>query len=373
MRNMRLAPLTLLLALAMAAASAETPVLNAVYFGEVGCDHCDVFLYSQKASLEARYGVTLRLTSYDILKTDDYALCVQMLVPFDLEFRTFPVLFIGNNVYQGNAAIDANIEDEITYYRDHSTYRPRVMVRPAVSAAAAGFTARFAPVFLAGLLDGINPCAFSTLLFFLSYMTMRRRSRAMALATGTIFIASVFAVYFMLGMGLLSSLRAIMGFRYAGLFINVVISVLAVIMGLASIRDAMRARAGNPDDAVMKLPDVLSRTTRLLIRATSSWTAVLLSSAIAGAGVSLLELACTGQIYLPTLAFINRTNRTGTSILLLLAYNAAFVLPLLLLFAVFFLGTSHERIRRWYRDRIFLVRVLTACFFFAMAALIWIL
>lgn len=371
MSSMRFVPLLLVFMLAMTAASAQAPVLDAVYFGEIGCDHCDVFLYSQKASLEARHRVTLRLTPYDILQTVDYALCVRMLEPFAQEFRTFPVLFIGNNVYQGNAAIDANIDDEIVYYLDHANYRPRVMEHPAVSAVAAGFTARLAPVFLAGLLDGINPCAFSALLFFLSYMTIRRRSRAMALASGTTFITSVFAVYFMLGMGLLSGLRAIMGFRYAGLIINIVISVLAVVMGLVSVRDALRAKAGNPGDAMLKMPEVLSRSTRLLIRTTSTWTAALTSSAIAGAGVSLLELACTGQIYLPTLAYINRTNRTGASILLLLVYNTAFVLPLLLLFAVFFLGTSHERIRSWYRGRIFLVRLLTACFFFAMAALIW--
>ncbi|HUW70647.1 MAG TPA: cytochrome c biogenesis protein CcdA [bacterium] len=371
---MRVRFILLLLVLAMVtkATNAEAPVLEAVYFGEVGCDHCDVFLYSQKQALEARYGVTLRLSNYDILKADDYALCVQMLKPFAQAFRTFPVLFIGNNAYQGNAAIDASLGAEIQYYLDHSTYRPRLQVEVHASTAASGFTARFTPVFLAGLLDGINPCAFSTLLFFLSYLTMRQTSRWVTLATGIVFIASVFAVYVMLGMGLLSGFRAIMGFRHAGLIINVVISALAVVMGMASIRDALRARAGAPDDAVMKLPDFLARSTRLLIRTTSTWSAMLMTSAITGAGVSILELACTGQIYLPTLAFINRTNRTGISVLLLLTYNTAFILPLLLLFVVFFFGTTHERIRRWYRDRIFLVRALTACFFFAMAALIWI-
>lgn len=364
--------LFLVLALGTTATNAEAPVLEAVYFGEIGCDHCDVFLYSQRQALETRYGVTLRLSSHDILKAEDYALCVQMLKPFGQAFRTFPVLFIGNNAYQGNAAIDASLGDEIQYYLDHSTYRPRLQAEVQDSTTTTGFTARFAPVFLAGLLDGINPCAFSTLLFFLSYLTMRRSSRRVALATGIVFIASVFAVYLMLGMGLLSGFRAIMGFRHAGLVVNVVISVLAVVMGLASIRDALRARAGAPDDAVMKLPDFLARSTRRLIRTTSSWSAIVIAAAITGFGVSLLELACTGQIYLPTLAFINKTSRTRASVLLLLAYNTAFILPLLALFVVFFLGTTHERIRRWYRDRISLVRALTAVFFFVMAGLIWV-
>ena len=365
--------LSIMLALVLAvsaSAGAEPRALEAVYFGEIGCNHCDIFLYTQKAELEARYGITLLLRSYDILKTDDYALCVDMLKAHGQKFKTFPVLFIGNNVYQGNAAIDANIADEITWYLDHGSYRQAIQTTE--QAAMAGFQARFAPVFLAGLLDGINPCAFSSLLFFLSYLSMRRKSRWMVLATGLVFMASVFAVYFMLGMGMLSGLRAIIGFRHAGLVVNAVVSVLAILMGLATVRDALKAKAGDPDDAVMKLPGFLSRGNRLLIRTTSNWSAVLLGAAITGMGVSLLELACTGQIYLPTLAFINNTNRTGSSVMLLLAYNVAFITPLLLLFVVFFFGTTHESIRRLYRRNIFVVRVLTACFFFAMAALIWV-
>lgn len=361
--------LVLLLAVATGA-GADPTTLKAVYFGEIGCNHCDIFLYTQKAELEARYGVTLLLQDYDILKTDDYALCVDMLKAHGQKFRTFPVLFIGNNVYQGNSAIDANIGDEIAYYLDQGSYRQAI--KTAEQVAIAGFQARFAPVFLAGLLDGINPCAFSSLLFFLSYLSMRRKSRWMVLATGLAFMASVFAVYFMLGMGMLSGLRAIIGFRHAGLVVNAVVSVLAILMGLATVRDALRAKAGNPDDALMKLPGFLSRGNRLLIRTTSNWSAVLIGAIVAGMGVSLLELACTGQIYLPTLAFINNTNRTGSSVMLLLAYNAAFITPLLLLFVVFFVGMTHESIRRLYRRNIFLVRVLTACFFFAMAALIWV-
>lgn len=365
-----LSTLFALLPTMVASADAPTRTIEAVYFGEVGCNHCDVFLYTQKAELEARYGVTLLLRSYDILKTDDYALCVEMLKGHGQKFRTFPVLFIGNNVYQGNSAIDASIGDEIAYYLDHGSYR--AATRTVDQIAVAGFQARFAPVFLAGLLDGINPCAFSTLLFFLSYLAMRRKSRWMVLATGLVFMASVFAVYFMLGMGMLSGLRAIIGFRHAGLIVNAVVCVLAILMGLATVRDAIRAKAGDPEDSLLKLPGFLSKNNRLLIRTTSNWSAVLAGAAITGMGVSLLELACTGQIYLPTLAYINNTNRTGSSVMLLLAYNVAFIAPLLLLFIVFFFGTTHESIRRLYRRNIFLVRVLTACFFFAMAALIWV-
>lgn len=350
-----------------ARAAAEVPTLSGSYFGEIGCSHCDVFLYKEKAAIEARYGVRLALETFDILKADDYARCVRLLEERGQSFRYFPVLFIGENAYQGNSAIDANLGSEIEHFLKTGAYRPRVRD----SASGGGFDARFLPVFAAGLLDGVNPCAFSTLLFFLSFLTLRRKSKNTILSVGIVFIASVFAVYFMIGMGLLGGLRSIAEHRWAKTALEASVCFLSVVLGVLSLRDAFRARTGAPDDAVLKLPEALSRANHRVIRALSGRSAALAAAALTGAAVSVLELACTGQIYLPTLAYINRTAVSGRGVGLLVAYNAAFVLPLFSVFVVFFLGASHERIRRWYRGRLFAVRIGTAVFFFAMAALVW--
>lgn len=59
-------------------------------------------------------------------------------------------------------------------------------------------------VAVAGLLDGINPCAFATILLFISYMTLVGRKKKEMLITGSAFTSTVFVTYLLLGLGTLS-------------------------------------------------------------------------------------------------------------------------------------------------------------------------
>lgn len=367
-----------LLVAAAVSSGAQAAAVSGLYFGETGCGHCDVFLFSEKAKIEKKHDILIDLTTYDILKTEEYALCVQKLAEKGLSFRVFPVLFIGDNVYQGNSEIDANLEAELDYFKKNGKYRPKVE-RPTIEspngpavAAQSGFSARAVPVFLAGLLDGVNPCAFSTLLFFLSFLALRKKSKRTTAAVGAAFIASVFTAYFLMGLGFLQGLRALAEYRALGIVLNVAVSAASLVLGALNVRDALRARNGNPEDSVLKLPAPLVKANHFAIRTFASGPAVVVGAALSGALVSVLELACTGQIYFPTLAYINRTAPTAGSVFLLALYNGAFVLPLLAVFAFFLFGGFSARFGKRYRDRIALVRALTAAFFFCLAALIWI-
>jgi len=57
-------------------------------------------------------------------------------------------------------------------------------------------------------------------------------------------------------------------------------------------------------------------------------------AAATGFLVSVLELACTGQIYLPTLIFISHVPELRANALIyLLVYNFMFVIPLIVVFS----------------------------------------
>lgn len=349
--------------------------LRGVYFTETGCGHCDAFLTSGAAKLEEAYGVRLILEKHDILSVQGYALCESMLADRGLKFTAFPVLFMGNNAYRGSAAVEAGIRGEIEHYLKHASYRPALSEAPAPAAsgaAAAGFTAAFLPVFAAGLLDGINPCAFSTMLFFLSFVGLRRKERRGVALTGLGFIAGVFAAYFFLGFGLLSALRTFLSAGRFSLYLNAAISAAAAIMAALSLRDAAAARRGAPEDSVLQLPGFLKRAGHAAIRRFSVLPLYVLGAALTGILVSFIELACTGQIYLPTLAYMNRAAFSSYSLALLFAYNLAFILPLSAVFALYLLGTGHDRMREWYRRRLVLVRVLSALFFLSLGILVWV-
>src|SRR5512136_2975245 len=96
-------------------------------------------------------------------------------------------------------------------------------------------------VVVAGLVDGINPCAFTVLLLFITAMTATLQVgeqqvgslRARLLSMGGIYIAAVFLTYLGLGVGLLKSLdfftRQHLPARFAAL--------LAILFGLWMVKD----------------------------------------------------------------------------------------------------------------------------------------
>jgi glutaredoxin len=95
-----------------------------VYYGDIGCAHCDTVLDGTLPGLEEQYGVTFSPKAYDILNPAVQAEAQQRLEAMGLEYRTMPVLFIGENAYQGNYAIDRMLPEEVEYIAAKGCFRP---------------------------------------------------------------------------------------------------------------------------------------------------------------------------------------------------------------------------------------------------------
>lgn len=352
------------------------PEITGIYFTETGCSHCDSFLYVQKAKLEHDYGVSIVLETHDILSAAGYEQCVKMLKQKQLNFTVFPVLFIGSNIYRGSSAIEENMPQEIEYYLAHGSYRPALHRTNELASNAdqsdKAFVASIIPSILAGLLDGINPCAFSTMLFFLSFIALKRRDRRSLAWVGMAFILAVFMAYFLIGLGFLGALRKYLSENRFSLYVDIFVSALAAIFAVLNVRDAVVATQGRASESLLQMPFFLKRMSHRFIRYFNQLPLYILGAALSGFLVSVIELACTGQIYLPTIAYMNQSARSSRSIILLLIYNVAFIIPLTLVFVLYFFGLRHERIRQWYGTHLVLVRVLSALFFIALGVLVWI-
>jgi len=358
------------------APNGEPPVLRGIYFTETGCNHCDAFLYAQKQKLEREYSVRIELEKHDILSSEGYALCVRMLRQRNLKFTVFPVLFMGSNVYRGSEAVAINIVVEIQHYRTTGTYLPATRhtneFAQEDAARARAFGLALAPTIAAGLLDGINPCAFSTMLFFLSFMALRRTDRRAQFLVGLAFIAAVFTAYLVIGFGFMSALREFFSTRQFSRYIAIFVSVLAAVFAALNLRDAVLARRGDASRSALQLPASLRNLNHAVIRRFSSLPLYILGAALSGFLVSFIELACTGQIYLPTIVYMNQSARSSASVALLFVYNFAFIAPLGTVFVLYLSGMKHDRIRVWYSSHLATVRVLSALFFVAMGILVWV-
>jgi len=67
-----------------------------------------------------------------------------------------------------------------------------------------------------------------------------------------------------------------------------------------------------------------------------------------GLVVSFLELACTGQVYLPTIIFVTSIPELRVrAVFYLVLYNLLFVLPLVVVFFLAYYGTTSKELTRF--------------------------
>lgn len=199
-------------------------------------------------------------------------------------------------------------------------------------------------VIVGGLLDGINPCAFATLIFFIAYLERVKRKKAI-LPVGLAFAVGVYISYFLIGLGLLHFLDAIR--EIASLYLYTTIGIAAIIIGSISIIDFFIAKKGKR--IILQLPSFIKkRRGRIIRRITEDKKIIVLAiiSFSAGAIISAIELVCTGQVYIPTLtAVIQGTSSLKlTALLYLMVYNFMFILPLLIILSLFYYGYSAKEI-----------------------------
>ena len=136
--------------------------------------------------------------------------------------------------------------------------------------------------------------------------------------------------------------------------------------------DYFKARKGKIDEMRLVLPSFLKRKINVNISRQLRLRGVVIGAIVAGGLVSLFELACTGQVYLPTIALISGSLVLRMKALTYLAvYNLMFVLPLLVILGTAHLGMSSERLTALFRRNIAASKLALAALFFAIAAVVF--
>jgi cytochrome c biogenesis protein CcdA/glutaredoxin len=208
-------------------------------------------------------------------------------------------------------------------------------------------------VVFAGLVDGLNPCAFATLVFFVSYLTLSGRQGKEVLSVGAAFTLGVFLAYMLVGIGfyraldLLGDLLTTLGRWVYGLT-----AAFCLVLALVSFLDYLKARRGDIGDMALNLPHRLRMQINATIRKTRKSRAFVASAFVTGIVVSFLELACTGQVYLPTIIFVmSMPELKAQATLFLLLYNLLFIAPLVVVFVLAYYGTGARQFSSFLQQR----------------------
>ena len=350
---------------------AQGAAIHLAYLGKEGCAECaraDVLLEIMRGEYPS-----LMVSVFNIM--DDAELLEAMGEHLGLaEERRL----IAPSIYVGN---DTLVHQEIT-----SENVRALLQRYAASGAdpfweeldlAAGQTSilsRFRTmgplaVIVAGLIDGFNPCAFATIIFFVSYLAISRRRRTELLKVGLAFTAGVFATYLLVGLGAMSLLKLANSVRIVGLVLYSVMAASCLVLAGLSLHDYVLARQGRLKEMRLNLPEPLRDRIKGRIRGASG--AFVGAALVSGLVVSLLELACTGQVYLPTITFVvGIPDMRAHAFAYLVLYNLLFVAPLLVVLLLAVYGVSASRFQDWFVQNAATAKAAMAILFLLLAGLL---
>ncbi len=228
-------------------------------------------------------------------------------------------------------------------------------------------------VLIAGLIDGINPCAFATIIFLVSYLTLMGRKSREILLYGITFTFGVFIAYLLAGMGLMTFFRELSGFPLVARGIHFLIILFALSLGVISLYDYILFRRGQIAKWKLQLPTVMKKKIHGIIReqAKSSKGGLLTTFGV-GFVIACCQVVCTAQVYLPTIGYIMTIPQLRTHALLnLLLYNVMFIIPLVGVFVSAFWGVTSERMAFISKEHTGQVKLLTGVLFIVLAGLLF--
>ena len=233
-------------------------------------------------------------------------------------------------------AVDAPIGEYLAYLAAHGAdLAPAVPVTEDRSLLPLVITT--------GFVDGLNPCAFAVLLFFIAFLFTIQRTAGTVWLMGLVYIAAIYLAYLLIGLGLM---RAVLFVNNHHLMAKIG-SWLVIGLGLINLKDYFFPQL----PIHLRIPTIAHGTIQdWLKRATYP------AAATGGFLVGLCTFPCSGGIYVAIVGLLAAQTTYLQGVGYLGIYNLAFVLPLFIILA----GVGNRRVmhhirlaeqssRRWVR------------------------
>jgi len=356
----------------------EDPVVYIAKFFEPGCHDCEKA--EQLLNQISFEYPQIEIRDFDISTPEGVALAEQLGELYGVpEYNRLlvPLIYIGDDYFFREEINYENIVNSIEKIKDKRFLPPWERVEEDKNSVQERLIERFqsfgvGAIAISGLIDGINPCAFATIIFFISYLTLVNRKGRELLWVGGMFTLVVFITYFLIGTGALKVVTSLSFLPLARKIFCFATAGIGIILGSLSLSDYLKfKRTGQSSEATLQLPPRIKRLIHSTIRQNVKTRHFIVMAVITGFLVSVLELACTGQIYLPTLIFISHVPELRANALLyLIIYNLMFVVPLIVVFLFTYWGTSSQQWAEITKKNFGKMKLIMAILFFGLAIML---
>ncbi len=355
-------------------AKEEKGKIPIVYFSTPGCEECEITRNYLDSLKEIYPYIEIKEFSLSSAKNREMLAYFDKVYGVPLNKRsTAPAVFIGKK-YFVREEVTKELESAIKNYDYSETNFLLNTLKNAQLSEEGGkknITETFEKfgiltVLGAGLIDGYNPCAFTVLIFFISFLLLRKKSRKEILLVGVSFILGFGLSYFLLGVGLFNVISKWKYFDEISKWVYFATAVITLVFAILTVSDYFKARKGKSSEMTLQLSGVEKKTIHSLLRNPKvQGTAIF--SFLVSFPVSIVSFSCTGQTYLPTIVYIYSIPALkAKATLYLLLYNVMFVLPLIAIVYVVYRGASSGKITEWFKLHLATVKLWTGIVFFAL-------
>lgn len=326
----------------------QEPVEFALFVSPT-CVHCNKLKQEYWDKLQAKYPANVHFTMYDISQDGNNLIFMQTAKAYGVPDNKlgYPAAAVGSSFLMG-------YPNQIGTYAENAIEKALLLhEKTTVVTEAAGeektreafSEITFWAIIGAGLVDGINPCAFAVIVFFISFLTVYKYTRREIIIVGVSYCIAVFLAYLLLGIGVFKFLYALHGFATVIKVFYIITAVLCLVFfGLALYDFILYTKTKKSDGMLLQLPLSLKKRVHQImgffLRDKQKSTLRLTLAAFAvGFGVSLIEAVCTGQVYVPTCVLIMQDPAYRVQALFyLILYNIMFIIPLVLVLMLALLG-----------------------------------
>jgi cytochrome c biogenesis protein CcdA len=352
------------------------PTLKVLLFSSRGCQECRRLKEKVLSPLMEKWQKKIQIVETDIDNIEGYSRLLATRNHYKITDKRSPyLLVVGKFAFTKSENISVMLEDAIRVSLENGdlTFLPSGIGLDQSEEVKSTFDSFLIwEILIAGLLDGLNPCAFATLVFFIGMLKYTGTSKRDIAIVGIGFTSTVFTVYLLLGLGVFKLFQQLSVYGPISKIIYLLTIILLLVLAFLSLKDLwLFYKTGDTKSASLQLSKNQKRRIHSVIRKGLKTKNLLFGAIGVGALVTLFEAGCTGQVYLPTIVLIlmDAKEELFKAVLYLLFYNLMFILPLIAVFGFTYFGASSDRFVNWSTDNYALTRILLTAFFLIIAIL----
>lgn len=219
------------------------------------------------------------------------------------------------------------------------------------------FWGLWAVITSSAFLDGLNPCAFAVLLFFIGFLFTMKKTRANIWKMGLTYVGAIYLAYLLIGLGIAQAIVMSGAPHLMAKIGAYLVIALGVIQLLTIAFPSFPIRLRIPLNSKATLEKWMYKAT-------------LPASFVGGFLVGLCTFPCSGGIYVAIIGMLAAQSTAAQGTLWMLWYNLIFVMPLVVLLVLATNSKTTAGLQKLERAESMRVKVLIGGFMVVLGAII---